>query len=102
MGKISKIVGAVNAVRKADNPGQAVGNLAAGAAMISHPIIGTLAAPAIRKGTEKAVNKGIQMAHDPNVQAKAKEVASNVTSRVTSGVRDVVDKGRSMTFGNSH
>ena len=89
MGKLTKLVGAVNGIRKADNPAQAAGNLAAGAAMIAHPIVGTIAAPMIRKGVTAAVDKGISIAKDPDFQAKARDIGSQVQSRVQSGVRDI-------------
>lgn len=100
MGKLSKLVGAVKAVKNikdSDNPGETAGNIVAGAARIAHPILGTMAAPMIKKGTEAAVNKGIEIANDPNVQAKTRDIVG----RVQSGINDVIDKGRSGTFHGS-
>lgn len=73
--KISKIVGAVKAVKniaESDNPGAAVGKLAAGAAAVAHPIIGGALAKPIAKGVEKAVNKGIEVAKDPEVKQQVR------------------------------
>lgn len=103
MGKISKMVKTVQAVKNSDNPGQAAGNLAAGAAMIAHPIVGSLAAPLIRRGVSAAVDKGISVAHDPVVQAKARDIGSQVQSRVQGGVRDISSNiaGRVQNFQDS-
>lgn len=103
MGKLGKLVGAVQAIKNADSPGQAAGNLAAGAAMVAHPIVGTLAAPLIRKGVSSAVDKGLNVVHDPNVQAKARDIGSQVQSRVQSGIKDVSSNisGRVQHFQDS-
>ena len=89
MGKLSKLVKTVQTVKNSENPAQAAGNLAAGAAMVAHPIVGSLAAPLIRKGVTAAVDKGMEVAHDPAVQARAREMGSQVQSKVQSGVRDI-------------
>ena len=53
--------------------------------MVAHPIIGTMAAPLIRKGVGAAVNKGLEVAHDPNVQARiqggVRDLGSNLSGR---------------------
>jgi hypothetical protein len=59
LGKAIRVAKTAGNIAKAENKGQAVGNLAAGAAMIAHPIVGTMLAPAIRKGTERAVNTSL-------------------------------------------
>ena len=46
-------------VKNAPDKGEAVGNIVAGSLAIAHPIVGAVAAPAVRKATAKAVNEGI-------------------------------------------
>jgi hypothetical protein len=46
-------------VKNAPDKGKAVGNIVAGSLAIAHPIVGAVAAPAVRKATAKAVNEGI-------------------------------------------
>jgi hypothetical protein len=46
-------------VKNAPNKGEAVGNIVAGSLAIAHPVVGAVAAPAVRKATAKAVNEGI-------------------------------------------
>lgn len=76
MGLVSKIKAVKNF---ASNPAKATG-AAAGAAVTAagHPY----AAVAVAKGTEAAVNKGISMAKDPEVQAKVKEAAGSAVSAI--------------------
>lgn len=63
----------------ASNPGGAAGAVVGGAVTAAgHPY----AAVAAAKGTEKLVNKGVEMAKDPEVQAKAKEAAGQAVSAV--------------------
>ena len=93
IGRIAKIASAVSDISTSkDKPeaiGRAVGTAAAAAGAVAHPIIGTAAAPAVQRGVAKAttaaVRKGVEIAHDPEVQAKAHEIGS----RVQSGVREV-------------
>jgi len=46
-------------VKNAPDKGEAVGNIVAGSLAIAHPVVGAVAAPAVRKATAKAVNEGI-------------------------------------------
>jgi hypothetical protein len=46
-------------VKNAPDKGEAVGNIVAGSLAIAHPIVGAMAAPAVRKATAKAVNEGL-------------------------------------------
>jgi hypothetical protein len=46
-------------VKTAPDKGEAVGNIVAGSLAIAHPVVGAVAAPAVRKATAKAVNEGI-------------------------------------------
>lgn len=52
-------------VKNAPDKGEAVGNIVAGSLAITHPIVGAIAAPAVRKATAAAVNRGI-----PAVQSR--------------------------------
>ena len=45
-------------VKNAPDKGEAVGNIVAGSLAIAHPVVGAVAAPAVRKATAKAVNEG--------------------------------------------
>jgi len=80
MGLIKK----VKAVKDfASNPAGAAGTLVGGAVAASgHPLLAVAAA----KGTEKVVNKGLEAAKDPEVQAKAKEVTTKAVGEVRSRV----------------
>ena len=49
-------------VKNAPDKGEAVGNIVAGSLAIAHPVVGAVAAPAVRKATAKAVNEGIPAA----------------------------------------
>lgn len=63
----------------ASNPAGAAATFVGGAVVAAgHPLLAVAAA----KGTEKAVNKGIEMAHDPEVQAKVKQAAGSAVSAV--------------------
>lgn len=100
MGKIAKVVGVVSDIAKADNPAEKAGAIAAGAAAVAHPVVGTLAAPLIKKGVSKVVQKGIDTANDPQVQAKAKEVGGRVKDAAVDLGNDAA--GRIRTFASSH
>jgi hypothetical protein len=81
LGGIAKIAGVVSSVAKADNPAEKAGAIAAGAAIAAHPIAGTLAAPLIKKGVSKVVQKGIDTAKDPEVQDRVKSAGSRAATR---------------------
>jgi len=81
LGGIAKIAGVVSSVAKADNPAEKAGAVAAGAAAIAHPILGTMASPLIKKGVTAVVQKGMDTANDPEVQAKVKSAGSRVATR---------------------
>lgn len=98
-GKLAKLAGVVSDVAKSDNPAEKAGALAAGAAAVAHPIVGTLAAPLIKKGVSAVVQKGIDTAKDPEVQAKAKEVGGRVRDAAVDLGNDTA--GRIKTFAAS-
>lgn len=79
--KLAKIAGVVASVAKADNPADKAGAIVAGAAIAAHPIAGTLAAPLIKKGVSKVVQKGIDTAKDPVVQDKVKSAGTRAATR---------------------
>jgi hypothetical protein len=79
----------VNVVRNSENPGEAAGQIAAGAAIAAHPILGTMASPLIKRGVSAGVNKGIEIAKNPDVQNKVREIGQQTQSRVQSGIRDI-------------
>lgn len=71
--KVAGIAKSIHGIATSDNPGAAAGKVARGALSIAHPVIGALGGKAVEKGTEFLVNKGIEVAHDPQVQAAARE-----------------------------
>lgn len=79
--KLAQVAGAVSDIARSDNPAAAAGNLAAGAAAIAHPIVGTMASPLIKKGVTAVVQKGIDTANNPEVQARVKSAGSRAASR---------------------
>jgi len=89
MGKFKMALGAVNAIRNSENPGEAAGKIAAGAAIVAHPIVGTMASPLIKRGVSAGVNKGIEIAKNPDVQNKVREIGQQTQSRVQSGMREI-------------
>jgi hypothetical protein len=99
MGKVAKVAGIVSDVVKADNPAEKAGAIAAGAAAVAHPIVGTMAAPLIKKGVSAVVQKGIDTANDPKVQAKAKEVGGNVARRGRTAMRGVASRTAELRAG---
>jgi hypothetical protein len=98
-GKIARVASIVSDVAKSDNPADKAGAVAAGAAIAAHPIAGTLAAPLIKKGVSKVVQKGIDTAKDPKVQAKAKEVGGEVARRGRSAVRGLASRAGELRTG---
>jgi hypothetical protein len=62
-------------VATSKDPGAAAGKVVRTALTVSHPFLGTVVGGAVEKGTAAAVNKGIEIAKNPEVQAKVKEVA---------------------------
>jgi hypothetical protein len=99
MRKLAQVAGAVSDIAKSDNPAAAAGNLAAGAAVVAHPILGTMAAPLIKKGVSAAVQKGIDTAKDPEVQAKAKEIGAEVHTKAKEVGGEVAKRGRTAMRG---
>jgi hypothetical protein len=102
MGKVAKVAGIVSDVAKADNPAEKAGAIAAGAAAVAHPIVGTLAAPLIKKGVSKVVQKGIDTANDPKVQAKDKEVGGEVARRGRTAMRGLASRAGELRTGVGH
>lgn len=102
MGKIAKVVGVVSDIAKADNPAEKAGAIAAGAAAVAHPVVGTLAAPLIKKGVSKVVQKGIDTANDPQVQAKAKEVGGRAVSRGRATISGLASRAAELRTGTGH
>jgi len=98
-GRMAKVAGIVSDVAKADNPADKAGAIAAGAAAVAHPIIGTMAAPLIKKGVSAVVQKGIDTANDPKVQAKAKEVGGEVARRGRTAMRGLASRAGELRIG---
>lgn len=99
MGKIAKVAGIVSDVAKADNPAEKAGAIAAGAAAVAHPIVGTIAAPLIKKGVSAVVQKGIDTANDPKVQAKVKEVGSEAARRGRTAMSGLASRAGELRTG---
>jgi hypothetical protein len=99
MGKVARVAGIVSDVVKADNPAEKAGAIAAGAAAVAHPIVGTMAAPLIKKGVTAVVQKGIDTANDPKVQAKAKEVGGSVVRRGRAAVKGAASRTAELRAG---
>jgi hypothetical protein len=99
MGKLARVAGAVADIARSDNPAEAAGNLAAGAASVAHPVVGTMAAPLIKKGVTAAVQKGIDTANDPEVQAKAKEIGGEVVKRGRSAISGLASRAGELASG---
>jgi hypothetical protein len=95
--KKSKVIGVIKAVSdvaQSKDPGKTAGKLVRTAVTVSHPIVGTIAGPAIEKGTEKAVNKVIEVSKDPEVRAKAKELGTKAADATTRAGRLLVEGGK--------
>jgi hypothetical protein len=86
-GKAARIVKAVSDIATSKDPAKQAGAVAAGALSIAHPIIGAAAAPLVAKGTEALVNKGIKVAKDPEIQAKARELGTRALGATTRAAR---------------
>jgi hypothetical protein len=99
MRKLAQVAGAVSDIAKSDNPAEAAGTLAAGAASIAHPILGTMASPLIKKGVSAVVQKGIDTAKDPKVQAKAREIGGEVTKRGRGAIRGLASRASELHVG---
>ena len=99
MGKLAKVAGVVSDISRADNPAEKAGAIAAGAAAVAHPIVGTLAAPLIKKGVTAVVQKGIDTANDPQVQAKAKEIGGEAVKRGRSAIAGLASRAGELTTG---
>ena len=65
-------------VATSKDPGAAAGKVVRTALTVSHPILGTVVGGAVEKGTAAAVNKGIEIAKNPEVQAAVKKGAAEV------------------------
>jgi hypothetical protein len=98
-GRLAKVASIVSDVARADNPADKAGAVAAGAAVVAHPIIGTMAAPLIKKGVSAVVQKGIDTSKDPKVQAKAKEVGGEAVKRGRSAVRGLASRAGELRTG---
>lgn len=78
------------------NPAGAAGTLVGGAvAAAGHPYI----AAAVAKGTEKVVNKGIELAHDPEVQAKAREIGNETVTRGRAAIQGLASRAGELSHG---
>lgn len=73
-GKAVGIVKTISDVATSKDPAKAAGAAVAGALTVAHPIIGAAAAPLVARGTEKLVNKGIQIAKDPKTKEAVKQI----------------------------
>lgn len=83
---IRRVAKGVEQVVKSDNPGQTAGRIVRAGVTAAHPVAGVVLGHLIEKGTEAAVNKGIEVVKNPEVQAKVKQVAS---STVDAGARAI-------------
>jgi hypothetical protein len=82
----------------ASNPAGAAGTFVGGAvAAAGHPLLAVAAA----KGTERAVNAGIEKAKDPEVQAKVKQAAGSAVSAVKTRI-DHLQHGIQESRGESN
>jgi hypothetical protein len=70
--KLLKIVKDVREIAKSDDPGRAAGRAVRAAVTIAHPVAGAVGGKLIEEGTKKLVDKGIEIAKDPEVQRKAR------------------------------
>jgi hypothetical protein len=104
IGKAIRVGKAVSKIAKAENPGKAAGAVVGAALPLGTRTIGA-------KVTEVAVNKGIEIAKDPAVQAKVRQVATNVGNSAAStansaakGIRRGVAQGarKVQAFRESH
>jgi hypothetical protein len=81
LARIAQGVKAVADVARSDNPGAAAGKAVAAAVTVAHPVAGAILHKPIAAGVERAVNKGIEIAKDPVVQAKVKQVGTDVGNK---------------------
>lgn len=75
---IRKVVQGVHDVVRSENPGEAAGKIVRAGVTAAHPVVGLVGGHFIEKGTAAAVNKGIEIAKNPEVQAKVKQVGADV------------------------
>lgn len=80
LGKALRVAKTVHDVATSKDPGAAAGKLARTAVTISHPVVGAVAGKLVEEGTKRVVNKGIEIAKDPEVQAKVKATAKKAAA----------------------
>lgn len=97
--KLVRLAKTARDIASADNPGAKAGAIAAGAATVAHPIIGGMASPLIKKGVETVVNKGIAVAHNPEVQAQIKDAGSHAITRGRSAIAGLASRAKELKAG---
>jgi len=73
--KAGRIAKTIHEVATSKDPGRAAGKVVRGALAISHPLVNAIGGKLVEDTTARVVNKGIEIAKDPEVQAKVKKVA---------------------------
>jgi len=87
--KVARIVHTVVGITSSDNPAEKAGKVVAAAVTAAHPVVGRVLRKPIRKATEAVVNKGIEIAKKPEVQAAVK----NTVSTAGRHARSLMDQG---------
>ena len=72
LGKVVRAAKTVHDVATSKDPASAAAKVVRTAVTVSHPVVGAVAGRLIEEGTKLAVNKGIEIANNPEVQAKVK------------------------------
>ena len=73
--KVGRIAKTVHEVATSKDPGRAAGKVVRGALALSHPLVHAVGGKLVEDTTSRIVNKGIEIAKNPEVQAKVKKVA---------------------------
>lgn len=99
--KIARVAKAITDVAKSDNRGEALGNVVAGAVTVAHPVIGTAAAPLIKKGVNAAYDKVESTVTDPEFQERAKGIADNAMAKGRAAVGGLLSRASELRNGLS-
>jgi hypothetical protein len=76
-GKAIKVVSAVASIASSPNPSRTAGEIASNAISTARPGIGHALAPLVALGTEKLVQKGIDIARDPRTKEAVKRFGAS-------------------------
>jgi hypothetical protein len=82
--KIIKLANDVKTISKSNDPGRTAGRMVRVAFTAAHPVAGVVGGKLIEEGTKKLVDKGIEIAKNPENQRRAKEAgkqAADVAAR---------------------